>query len=192
MLDENRVVFLRSSRVILRPLMKSDLPSVLRWINDPEVRYYLESYLPMAEAEEEEWISGLGKRKPNNVVLAIETAEGIHIGSIGLHNIRWRDRVATTGAMIGEKDYRNKGYGTDAKMLLLHYAFDTLNLRKICSQVIDYNTPSLAYSMKCGYKREGELKDQIFKDGQYRNIIELAAFREDFMPLWEVWKKQQE
>ncbi|MFH1472954.1 MAG: GNAT family protein [bacterium] len=197
-MSEERVVFLRSDRVILRPLGKSDLPRLMKWINDPEVRYFLEAFMPMHEGEEEEWLERLSKRKPNDLVLAIETTataeqatEGVHIGNMGLHRINWRDRTATTGAMIGESEYWGKGLGTEAKMLLLDYAFNTLNLRKITSQVIAFNERSVAYSKKCGYREEGVLRQHMFRAGQYWDLIQLAVFREDFQPIWEEWQKKR-
>lgn len=190
-MSEERVVFLRGENVVLRPLGKSDLPRLLRWINDPEVRHFLEAYLPMSEKDEEDWLENLGKRKPNEILLAIETVDGVHIGNIGLHRIHWRDRTATTGAMIGEKEYWGKGLGTEAKMLLLDYAFNTLNLRKICSQVLAFNKRSAAYSKKCGYVEEGVFREHIFRNGEYHDLINLAVFREGFEQAREKWQKKQ-
>jgi RimJ/RimL family protein N-acetyltransferase len=93
--------------------------------------------------------------------------------------------------MIGEKEYWGKGYGTEAKMLLLHYAFDTLNLRKICSSVISFNERSHKYSLKCGYKEEGRRKAQLFRDGKYWDEIQLAVFRKDWLLLWKKFQAEQ-
>jgi len=190
-MSEDRVVFLRGDRVILRPLSKSDLPRLLRWINDPEVRYYLESFMPMSETEEEKWLENLDKRKPNDLVLAIETTEGVHIGNMGLHRINWRDRTATTGAMIGEKEYWGKGLGTEAKMLFMDYAFNTLNLRRITSQVLVFNCRSIAYSKKCGYVEEGIFREHIWRNGEYHDLVNLAVFRDGFEKAREEWQKKR-
>jgi len=184
------VVFLQGRRVILRPLRKStDLETCLRWINDPEVNQFLAAYLPVSETQEAEWFDNLAKR-PNDIVFGIELREnGRFIGVMGLHRINWKDRVATTGAIIGEKDCWGKGYGTDAKMILLDYAFNTLNLRKVCSSVIAFNRRSLRYSLHCGYRREGRLRRQMFRRGRYWDEILLGLFREDWLPIWEKYQK---
>ena len=39
----------------LRAIEREDIPTFVRWFNDPEVRQYLEMYLPMSRAEEEQW-----------------------------------------------------------------------------------------------------------------------------------------
>lgn len=184
-----QIVFLKSNRVVMRPLLKEDVPLCLKWINDPEVREYLSVYQPMMEADENEWFESLHKQKDTNIVLTI-VVDGKAIGVMGLHHISMKDGVATTGAYIGEKEYWNKGYGTEAKMLLLHYAFHTLNLRKVCSSVIAFNERSHAYSLKCGYKEEGRRKKQIYRNGEYHDEILLAVFREDWQPLWETFAEE--
>ncbi len=191
-MSEKQVIkFLKAKRVYLRPLLKEDASLLMRWVNDPEVYNFLSMYLPSMEAEEEAWIEMLYKNKDSNVVLMICLTEGDKpIGTMGLHNISFRDGTATTGSMIGEKDYWGKGYGTEAKMVLLNYAFNTLNLRKICSSVYSYNERSLKYSEKCGYTVEGTLKKQHFADGKYVDEVLLAVFKKNFMPLWKKFKKK--
>ncbi len=187
--NENRVVFLKGKKVILRPLnKKTDLTSCLQWINDPEVNYFLGWCLPQSEAQEEEWFNKIGK-DDKNIVFAIETLEGRYIGNIGLHNINWKDRTAMTGTVIGEKDLWGKGYGTDAKMLLLSFAFNTLNLEKICSEAFEFNERSRSYNLKCGYKEEGRKRSQMFKNGRRWDVIMLGVLRKEWLPIWERYQK---
>lgn len=183
------VVFRRSKRLSIRPNLAIDIEPSLRWINDPEVTQYLGAYLPMMEADQRERFDGLHKKKSTDLVFTI-VVDGKAIGFMGLHGINWKDRVATTGALIGEKEYWGKGYGTEAKMLLLDFAFNTLDLHKICSNVIEFNGRSERYSEKCGYVREGVRKSHIFAKGRRWDLIELAVFRETWEPLWELFAKE--
>jgi len=187
------VVFLKGKRVVLRPINKeTDLPSIIRWINDPEVRRFIAAYLPSPREAEEQWVDGLTNNKDvSNIVLAIETVDGVFIGIMGIHRINWRDRTATTGAFIGEKEYWGRGYGTDAKMALLDYAFNTLNLHKICSGAISFNQRSVRYSLKCGYKIEGRRRQQRFRDGKYYDEIILGVFRNEWLAAREKWIRTQ-
>ena len=126
---------------------------------------------------------------PENVFLIIETKNHRPIGCMGLHKIDWINRTAESGASIGEKKYQNKGYGTDAKMFFLNYAFNTLNLRKINSAAFSFNKRSLAYNGKCGYKIEGVFKRQFFRNGKYHDAIMIAVFKEDFQNIWKRYQK---
>ncbi len=187
-----KLVFLKGKKTILRPLRRStDFELCLRWINDPEVNQYLYVHLPVTEKKEEEWFDNFANN-PNEIVLGVETLDGKLIGTMGLHRISSKDRTAVTGALIGEKEYWGKGYGTDAKMTLLDYAFNTLNLRKINSSVYAFNKRSLKYNLKCGYKIEGVRKKQIFRKGEYHDEILIAVFKEDWLPICKRYKKTGE
>lgn len=190
MLGDQSVVFLRGRKVSLRPLERGDLQNCVRWVNDPEIRDLIKNNWPVTLREEEQWFEGFSKKNRNDMILAMVTNDGRHIGNMGLHRIDWRGRVATTGTLIGEKDFWGKGFGTEAKILLLNHAFRSMNLRKICSQAIAYNERSIAYSRKCGYEVEGILKEHVFRRGQYWDIVNLAVFLEDFIPVWETYSAQ--
>lgn len=188
MSEEKRVVFIEGFKVNLRPLnVETDLDFAVKWINDYEVVRNTLSYLPFSHAKERAWLEGLYK-SDTDIPLAIETKEGTFIGIMGIHGIKWRDRIATTGAMIGDKESQRKGYGTDAKMHLLWYAFEVLNLRKICSEALAFNRASIKYNEKCGYVVEGCRKQQRFRDGKYVDVILTACFKDTWQAKWEEYK----
>lgn len=184
-----KIVFLTDGVVNLRPVLRADLVFLLATINDPIVRATIGSFLPQSEEEEEEWIKNLGKKKQTDITFVIEI-EDKPIGMMGIGKIIWKDRTATTGAAIKAVEHRGKGYGTRAKMLLLHYAFNELNLRKICSGALAFNLASLRFNEKCGYKEEGRQKEQVFKAGEHHDLVFTAVFQKDYEPLWEEHKKK--
>lgn len=189
MSDEKKsAIFLEGKIVNLRPLVKTDANTLAVWIDNPEIRFFVSNVLPRTPHFEESWIEGLEKDQ-ENIVFGIETKEGQFIGVMGVHRIDWVHRTCTTGAIIGEKDFWGKGFGTDAKMYLLKYIFDDLNLYKVCSTVIFYNKRSLNYSLHCGYKVEGTRRKHIFKDGKYHDLIELGLFRNEWFPIWKKYQK---
>ena len=187
--EKTGIVFLKGLRISLRPVLRSDTALFLVWLNDQEVTQYLRTFMPMSEAGEEEWVNNLHKRQPNHLVFTL-VADKKPIGVMGLHRISFKDGTAATGAYIGDKEYWGKGYGSEAKMLLLNYAFNELNLRKITSDVIAFNERSYNYSIKCGYKEEARLKDQIFTKGKYWDEVILSVFKKDWEPLWKEFVKK--
>jgi RimJ/RimL family protein N-acetyltransferase len=184
---QNEIVFLKGKKVTLRPLSENDAPLLAKWVNDPDVRQFVSNIYPKAESSEREWIESLKKKSGTDIVLGIVVKKKL-IGVIGIHKIDRKDQIATTGALIGEKKYWGKGYGTDAKMAVLDYAFNTLNLCKIMSSVFAFNKRSLAYSLHCGYKIEGRLKQQRFVNGKYWDEIVLGLFKSDWLPYWKKYQ----
>lgn len=184
-------VFWRTGKkTLLRPLELSDAPTLYRGINDPETSKFLNAIHPMGLGYEEDWIKEKQKPSTTDVTVAICLLDGTMIGTMGLHRIDLLNRTATTGAVIFEEQYRNRGYGSDAKMLLLDAAFNRYNLFKVQSRVIAYNGRSAAYSKKCGYVEEGRLRDQWERFGQRHDEILLAVFRDYWLPLWEQYQRE--
>jgi len=110
--------------------------------------------------------------------------DGCRIGTMGLHNISWKDGTATTGAIFGSEKHRNQGIGTLAKMALLNHAFNVLNLRMILSEAISFNLRSINYSLKCGYVQIGSIPNWIYWEGQYYDYIMLTITKADFEIKW--------
>jgi RimJ/RimL family protein N-acetyltransferase len=148
----------------------------------------------MTEAGEEKWIENIGNDKHNFPLMIVLKGKTLAldrpIGTIGIHRLDYENRIAVTGAAIGEKDCWGKGYGTEAKMLLLDFAFNTLNLRKIYSHVLVNNPRSKRYSEKCGYVIEAKLPQHHFRDGTYVDEWILAVYAETWQTLWAKTKKK--
>src|SRR5262245_50367015 len=116
-------------------------------MNDAEVRRFLDiRYFP-SMAFEKQWLEDRVKQSGgySDVFFAIETlAEGRHIGNLGLRDGRPEDRKATFGIAIGDKDFWSRGYGTDATLTLLRFAFGEMNLHRIELHVDERNARAVA------------------------------------------------
>ena len=178
---------LKGKNVILRPVKRSDISYFLEWFNDPEVIQYLGMYLPMTEMSEEKFIEELGTtRARSDALFVIEVIEGNStkpIGNCGLHGINSKDNHATFGIVIGEKDYWSKSYGTEAARLLVNYGFQQLNLHRISSSAIAYNERSIKLHMKVGFREEGRVRQRMFKNGQYHDLVQFGILREEWRGL---------
>jgi len=163
----------------LRGIEREDIPTFVRWLNDPEVRRYLNLYSPISRAEEEGWFEAQLSDESSRV-FAIETLEGLAIGNIGLHQIDWKNRNAMLGIVIAEKEYWDRGFGTDAIQALLRFAFDEMNLHRVYLSVFDFNGRALRCYEKCGFRQEGRAREGLFRDGRYHDLIEMAILRREF------------
>ncbi len=175
---------LKGKNVILRPVKRSDISYFLEWFNDSEVIQYLGMYLPMTEMAEEKYIEELGTtRARTDTQFVIEVIEGKStkpIGTCGLGGINPKDNHATFGIVIGEKDYWSKSYGTEAARLIINYGFQQLNLHRISSSAIAYNERSVKLHKKVGFREEGRLRQRMFKNGQYHDLVQFGILREEW------------
>ncbi len=182
---------LEGNLVRLRALELSDLERVYSWINDREVTRYVAARYPMSRADEERWLRG---SSPNSfgggVQLAIEvksgeakngeTKVGAHIGNIDLVEVRPEDRKAGLGVMIGDKDYWSNGYGTDAVITILRFAFHEMNLNRVWLHAFDFNERAQACYRKCGFQEEGRLREHYYTEGRYHDSVVMAVLRHEF------------
>jgi len=167
-MTKRRIIFLSGKKVNLCLPERKDIPQITRWINDPYVTQYLMAYRPMLPEEEIEWYEKLVGSE-NNFVFSLESndSERTFFGTMGIHRIDYRQGVAGTGALIGNPSYLGKGFGTDAKMTLLYWAFTELNLRKVCSHVLATNPRSKRYLEKTGYREVGCYKKHVLHKGKF-------------------------
>jgi RimJ/RimL family protein N-acetyltransferase len=174
---------LEGSLVRLRPLEIEDVDRYVAWFNDPDVTRFLASRYAMSRASEVEWLA-TRTRAPigyDNAAFAVQTlAEGKHIGSVGLHDLNPEDRKATFGIVIGDKEFWDHGYGTDATFTLLRFAFDEMNLRRVMLHVDERNARAIACYRKCGFVEEGRLRGDRYAEGRYWDTVVMAVLAEEF------------
>lgn len=156
----------------------SDAERFVMWLEDSEVNKYT-TRKPVPLDEEKKWIRGLPKDK-ESMHFAIDTVEGIHIGSIALAHINKRDNRAMYGILIGDKNYWGKGYGYTASKLILSYGFKNLKLNRIVLFVYEYNTRGIALYKKLGFKEEGRLRQNTKYKGKYYDDIVMSILKSEW------------
>ena len=102
------------------------------------------------------------------------------IGTVGLEKFDDINRTATLGIFIGDKNYRSKGYGTEAIRLILEYGFKYLNLQNIKLDLMEFNERALKCYQKCGFKEYGRRRKCIYIDGEYYDSIAMDILAEEF------------
>ncbi|OGY45446.1 MAG: hypothetical protein A2744_00405 [Candidatus Buchananbacteria bacterium RIFCSPHIGHO2_01_FULL_44_11] len=172
---------LKGKKVILRPMSFKDAPDYCRWLADQEVTKFLAIYdnKPPTLKEERQWIAAAKKDK-SRVVLAIDTADGRHIGSIALMKIDQYAKRAEYGIMIGDKYYWGQGCGTEAGRLLVNYGFKKLKLHRIELRYIAYNIRGAKSYKKIGFKEEGRLRDHFFREGYWHDEVVMGILRYEY------------
>lgn len=166
--------FLKGQAVYLRVLLKEDLGSNYRfWLNDPEVVKYNSHGRFPATVESLEHYIGSSFESKNSLVLAVCMDDtDLHIGNISLQAINWIDRNAEIAFLLGELSFHGKGIMYEAGHLLIHHAFQTLNLHRIHCGTSSENIGMQKLAVKLGMEREGVRRDAIFSNGRYHDIIE--------------------
>jgi RimJ/RimL family protein N-acetyltransferase len=171
--------FLIGDKVYLRALERADAPTLLPWFNDPDVRRFLLGYRPLNLQAEERFIDQIADDAHAVGLLIVRRDNDQLIGATGFKQINWKNRNAEFGINIGDKSCWGQGYGTEATALMIDYGFGTLNLHRILLQVFEYNPRAAHVYEKLGFKKEGVLRQEHFRDGRYWDTIVMGLLREE-------------
>lgn len=174
---------IHGERIRFRAIERADLPKFVAWINDPEVRQGIASFLPLSMAREENWFESMLKSPVEEHPFALEIKNGknwLLIGSCGLFDIDWRSRKAEIGIMIGDKRQWNKGYGTETMRLILKHGFETLNLHRLYLKVFSTNPGAIRAYEKAGFVLEARLREAHFADGRYHDDLIMSVLRSEW------------
>ncbi len=163
--------------------MKRDVESFAQWSTDSEYLLLMDAdpARPWSARHVREEIEKT-ELKESELLFAIRTlADDRAIGSIGLDGIQWENASAWAGIGIGDREYWDKGYGTDAMQVLLHYAFTELGLYRVSLDVFEYNPRAIRSYEKAGFVVEGRCRQFLHREGRRWDLIYMAILR----PEWE-------
>lgn len=151
---------LNGTMVSLRKIRKNDLKSCIKWFRDPDVAKFLSNSVKnMTEERELEWFNFINSSGCDIVFAIISKCDGQYIGNCGLHKIDWKEKRCEFGIFIGNKEYWNKGYGTDTLKTVIDFAFFSLGLEKIKLLVYEYNHRAIKVYENCGFAPVNKLKN---------------------------------
>jgi len=114
------------------------------------------------------------------VTFGVRTKDGALIGSFGINFLSPYHRVANLGAMINELDYWGGGYGTDALLLLVDYAFGWLDMRRLWLDTMSSNARVLRQMQKVGFTLEAQLRSVAIADGQWNDEVVFGLMRDEW------------
>jgi RimJ/RimL family protein N-acetyltransferase len=190
----NKVVQLRTKRLLLRPFTTDDVDDVLEYINDPEwaeylvnipsvpyTRKYAETLVAML-SDPSYWETGhpelpsIGNGAGLLQISAV-VFEGRVIGEIALNqrdDDRPNERVELAYAL--SRQHWGKGLTTEAARAFMNWAFQTYSFNRMYAWCDPRNIGSWRVLEKLGMKREGQLRSHLkwnddFRDQLYYGIL---------------------
>ena len=166
-------------RIYLSPRNSSDVELFTEWLNDFETTDYLGRSGALVTLEgEKKYLEENSNQEATFVIVTLDDDK--MIGTVSLENIDSINRTATLGIFIGDKNYRNNGYGTEAIKMILEYGFNYLNLHNIKLDLMEFNERALKCYQKCGFKEYGRRRKCKFVNGKYYDSIAMDILVDEF------------
>ena len=161
----------------LRPWALSDLDSLVRHANNPDIAKFMMDGFPYPYSEENgrAFIAFATKDDPIHI-FAIDV-EGEAVGGIGIHpqaNVQRKN--AELGYWLAEP-FWGKGIITNAIKQMIEFGFKTYDINRIFARPYGTNVGSQKVLEKTGFIFEGRFEKTIFKNGEFLDELVYAVRR---------------
>ena len=147
---------IETDRLILRPLASSDTDALKEWMPDRSIYAYWGKSPSRAEKNPELLFVKEAKPTKSFHLGIADKSSGKVIGDIWVYQIE-RDRMARVAVRLS-KAVHGKGYGTESLSAMTRFCFENTELKRLWTQVDVRNIGSCRMLEKCGYTREGLIR----------------------------------
>lgn len=174
----------QGERVRLRPMHADD---VALWLieehSDSEAVRFLNygMTLPKTEADARAFAERYAgfNNLDERILFSIEALDGQLVGGINIHSMNQRNGTFETGSRI-YRAYRGQGYGFEAKVMVLRYAFHELRFQKYNIRCVESNQPMIHHAGRLGCQPEGRIRRHIYMQGCHQDELIFGLTREEF------------
>ena len=122
-------------------------------------------------------VGGVGR--PESTSLVHDESDGSPIGVSFLSRVDWIHRRCSAAVWIAP-GARGLGLGRAAVVATLDGAFARLNLHKVTFETFAADGPARSLGRDLGLRQEGRLVQELFVDGDYRDVILLAVTADEW------------
>lgn len=183
--DMPGAAYLEGDGVVLRTIEEDDLPFLRDAIDDPRVRRYLPSRLPLNLDDEREFYEEVvvGDDSTANLLVWARTDEGgeVRAGTIGVHGLGSVSGEAEVGLFL-VPDHWGRSLGTEAARLVVDWAFRERRMHRVIAHVVDGNEASARIWESLGFTREATLRDAAFREGTHVNMHLYGVLEDEWPP----------
>ena len=162
---------LSGRRVVLREPRDEDGRALFAYTSDPEVTRFLAIEPPTSLDDTKYFIGKCREHRLQDREYFYVVADAGTDQALGITGLRHIDTVMRT-AQIGTWLARGRwgtGVNTEAKYLLLEFAFCRMGLHRVEARIDVQNERSVRAFERLGGVREGILRESFFKGGQYHD-----------------------
>ena len=147
---------IETERLRIRPMSAADVPALTEWMPDPSIYTYWGKGPSKAE-KNPELLFEKDEKPTKSFHLGIEEkASGKVIGDLYVYLIE-NDRMASVAIRLAPT-CQGKGYGTEALSAMTKFCFENTELKRLWTKVDTRNIASQKMLEKCGYTREGLIR----------------------------------
>jgi RimJ/RimL family protein N-acetyltransferase len=170
-------------RVCLRALRRGDLVHLRKWLEDAEIRGLIGEVSSMNKEDSERFLEKVRGDAQRAWFMVVVKEDNRVIGEAGLLRMDRAWRTTDISVIVWEREEWDKGYGTEAVLLLLDHAFRHLGFHRAAVGVVGFNERALRFWEKVGFRKEGVQRDGYYYDGKYHDFVLMSILDDEFREL---------
>ena len=178
---EIKRIYMREERLFIRESSYEDCEKFAIWETDP----YVSTFFTIDDnRDREEIIREFSERQRDDTkrqftICLKETGEAI--GRIYVSDINHHyDSLDVTRIYIAGRENRGKGYGEEALLLILRWAFEEMKAERVTLDHFEDNVIAASLYDKLGFAREGVMRHSGKKNGRYIDMCLRSMLREEY------------
>jgi RimJ/RimL family protein N-acetyltransferase len=173
------IPILETERLILRPFVLSDAPSMSQLAGHPDIAATtLNMPSPYSEEVARAFIESVQDNSKNHAFAIVRKRDQQLLGGIGIHPHE-RHLHAEVGYWIGVP-YWNNGYATEAVRRIVDHGFEDLKLNRIYAGYFSENIASRRVMEKADMIYEGTFRQHYERFGKFHDVGYLAILRDEW------------
>ena len=170
--------------IALKPFDLQNIGLHYKWNNDHEINY-LDSDYPYRVEDFDSFIRRINiitdESEVSNFIYEIQSEEDNKvIGVVDIIGVDRYNRQCSVDCCIGDKRYRNKGFGSMALIEGLRICFEELGMNKVTTTAFDFNKVWIHVVKKAGFRIEGTLRQHVLKGRAYSDKLIFGMLRQEF------------
>lgn len=160
----------------IRPMQVQDLEMVLAWRNHPAIRQHMLTQHLISLDEHRQWF----ERANNNAQRKIMLVEHDNTPFGLVHFTGVSPQASADWGFYVAPDVP-KGSGTLLGPCALAFAFEELQIHKLCGQVIAENAASIRFHERLGFTLEGRLREQVLVESRHHDLLCFGLLRREWL-----------
>jgi RimJ/RimL family protein N-acetyltransferase len=179
---------LRGQQTALRAMTKEDLKLLHKWLNDPEVMQWWDgrdhpATFDRVEARFRRSVEGSDRESERFIVEVEQDGAKRAIGMLQYTRPQPRVRNTQIDILIGEPEFRDAGYGTDALRAVIKDLFETQKVHRVWHTMQAGNARAHKAAEKFGFVKEGVLREHDQVEGKYVDVVVYGMLASDWKQL---------
>ena len=160
-------------------ITKDDLEEVREMHNHPKVILFLTDVRPVNQLEQEQWFNKISNSRSNYRFVAREKKTMKLVGVFRLDNLDHVNQSAQVGLDV-HPDFQSMGFGTHIYRYFFNLLFHDWNFHRLYLETLSNNNRARNLYEKLGMNFEGTLREAIFRNGKYIDVVVYSILRSEW------------